>query len=92
MLIALAAEEAKSTKGTDIASQINGITKDGEKCNTFARCKEIIDSGGNPDYDGVTGKLDFTAAGEPGTGSYGILKFNAQNKIDENAIEYRVVG
>jgi branched-chain amino acid transport system substrate-binding protein len=92
MLIALAAEEAKSTKGTDIASQINGITKDGEKCNTFAKCKEIIDSGGNPDYDGVTGKLDFTAAGEPGTGSYGILKFNAQNKIDENAIEYRVVG
>lgn len=92
MLIALAAEQAKSTKGVDIASQINGITKDGEKCDTFAKCKEIIDSGGNPDYDGVTGTLDFTNAGEPGAGSYGILKFNDQNKIDDKDTEYRTVG
>ncbi|PZS38048.1 MAG: amino acid ABC transporter substrate-binding protein, partial [Pseudonocardiales bacterium] len=46
----------------------------------------------NPDYDGVTGTLDFTAAGERAVGSYGILKFNAQNKIDEAAVQYRVVG
>ncbi|MDQ4020480.1 MAG: ABC transporter substrate-binding protein [Actinomycetota bacterium] len=92
MLIALAAEQAKSTKGVDIASEINGITKDGEKCTTFRQCRDIIDSGGNPDYDGVTGTLDFTAAGERAVGSYGILEFNAQNKIDEAAIQYRVVG
>ncbi|MGH3785082.1 MAG: ABC transporter substrate-binding protein [Pseudonocardiaceae bacterium] len=92
MIVALAAERAKSTKGVDIASEINGITKDGEKCTTFRQCRDIIDSGGNPDYDGVTGTLDFTAAGERSVGSYGILKFNAQNRIDEAATEYRVVG
>ena len=92
MLIALAAEQAKSTKGVDIASEINGITKDGEKCTSFRQCRDIIDSGGNPDYDGVTGTLDFTAAGERAVGSYGILTFNAQNKIDEAAIQYRIVG
>ncbi len=92
MLVALAAEQAKSTKGVDIASEINAITKDGEKCTTFAQCKEIIASGGNVDYDGVTGTLDFTDAGEPGAGSYGILHFNAQNKIDESLTEYRIVG
>lgn len=92
MLVALAAEQAKSTKGVDIASAINGITKDGEKCTTFADCKEIIASGGNVDYDGVTGPLDFTDAGEPGSGSYGILHFDAQNKIDQSRTEYRVVG
>jgi branched-chain amino acid transport system substrate-binding protein len=92
MIVALAAERAKSTKGVDIASEINGITKDGEKCTTFRQCRDIIDSGGNPDYDGVTGTLDFTPAGERAVGSYGILKFNAQNKIDEAAIQYRVVG
>jgi branched-chain amino acid transport system substrate-binding protein len=92
MIVALAAERAKSTTGVDIASEINGITKDGEKCNTFRQCRDIIDSGGNPDYDGVTGTLDFTAAGERSVGSYGILKFNAQNQIDQAATQYRVVG
>jgi branched-chain amino acid transport system substrate-binding protein len=92
VIIALAAEQAKSTKGVDIASEINGITKDGEKCTTFRQCRDIIDSGGNPDYDGVTGTLDFTAVGERAVGSYGILTFNAQNKIDKAAIQYRVVG
>jgi len=92
VIVALAAERAKSTKGVDIASEINGITRDGEKCTTFRQCRDIIDSGGNPDYDGVTGTLDFTAAGERAVGSYGILKFNAQNRIDEAAIQYRVVG
>lgn len=92
MLVALAAEQAKSTKGVDIASEINGITQDGEKCTTFAQCKEIISSGGNVDYDGITGTLDFAAAGEPGAGSYGILHFDAQNQIDESQTVYRKVG
>ncbi len=92
VITALAAEQAKSTKGVDIASEIIGITKDGEKCTTFRQCRDIIDSGGNPDYDGVTGTLEFTAAGERAVGSYGIVTFNAQNKIDEAAIQYRIVG
>ncbi|MGH3752043.1 MAG: ABC transporter substrate-binding protein [Pseudonocardiaceae bacterium] len=92
VIVALAAEQAKSTRGVDIASEIIGITKDGEKCTTFRQCRDIIDSGGNPDYDGVTGTLDFTAAGERAVGSYGIVTFNAQNKIDEAAVQYRIVG
>ncbi|HEY6423753.1 MAG TPA: ABC transporter substrate-binding protein [Pseudonocardiaceae bacterium] len=92
VITALAAERAKSTKGVDIASEIIGITRDGEKCTTFRQCRDIIDGGGNPAYVGVTGALNFTAAGERATGSYGVLKFNAQNKIDEAAIQYRTVG
>ncbi|MGH3702335.1 MAG: ABC transporter substrate-binding protein [Pseudonocardiaceae bacterium] len=92
MIVALAAERAKSTRGVDIASEINGITKDGEKCITFRQCRDIIDSGGNPDYDGVTGTLDLTAAGERAVGSYGILTFTVQNKLDEAAVQYRIVG
>jgi ABC-type branched-subunit amino acid transport system substrate-binding protein len=92
VITALAAELAKSTKGVDIASQIIGITRDGEKCTTFVQCKDVIDNGGNPAYVGVTGALNFTPAGEPGSGSYGILHFNAQNKIDDARTEYRIVG
>ena len=92
IIVALAAERAKSTNGVDIASEINGITRDGEKCVTFRQCRDIIDSGGNPDYDGVTGTLDFTPAGERAVGSYAILKYDAQNKLEEGNVQYRVVG
>jgi branched-chain amino acid transport system substrate-binding protein len=92
MLVALAAQKAKSTKGVDIASQINGITQGRDRCASFRQCRDIIDNGGQPDYVGVTGELNFTPAGERGVGSYAILRFNAQNKIDEAATQYRTVG
>ncbi|MGH3980545.1 MAG: ABC transporter substrate-binding protein [Pseudonocardiaceae bacterium] len=92
VLLALAAEQAKSTKGVDMASAVNGITKDGEKCTDFAACKAIIEGGGDVDYDGITGTLDFAAAGEPGSGSYGVLRFNAQNQIDDAATTFVTVG
>ncbi|MCU1540101.1 MAG: amino acid/amide transporter substrate-binding protein family, partial [Arthrobacter sp.] len=37
-LISLAAEAAKSTKGTDIAAQLKAVSESGEKCNTFPSC------------------------------------------------------
>lgn len=92
MLIALAAQKAKSTKGVDIASQINGITQGQDRCTSFRQCRDIIDKGGQPDYIGVTGELNFTPAGERAVGSYAILRFNAQNRIDEAATQYRTVG
>ena len=91
IISALAAEVAGSTTGTDIASEINGITQGGEKCTDFAACKAIIDGGGDPDYDGVTGTLDFTQAGEPGSGSYGIQTFTAENTLSED-VQFVVVG
>ncbi|MBC3191566.1 ABC transporter substrate-binding protein [Pseudonocardia sp. C8] len=90
VLSALAAEAAKSTNGPDIATQINAITKGGEKCTTYAACKAIVARGGDVDYDGATGTLDFTDAGEPGSGSYGVQTFDAQNKISPNVTYVRV--
>lgn len=92
MLVALAAQAAKSTKGVDIASQINGITQGQQRCTSFRQCRDIIDRGGHPDYIGATGELNFTPAGERSVGSYGILTFNSHNKIDQAAIQYRTVG
>ncbi|MGH3940174.1 MAG: ABC transporter substrate-binding protein [Pseudonocardiaceae bacterium] len=92
MITALAAEQAKSTKGVDIGSEINGITKEGEKCTTFADCKEIIEGGTNIDYDGVTGTLDFVDAGERSSGSYGVFEFDAQNQIPKVTTEFILIG
>ncbi len=91
VILALAGEQAKSTKGVDMASAINGITKDGEKSTAFAACKAIITRGADIDDDGVSGPLDFTPVGEPGSGSYGKLRRNAQNRIDDAATTFAKV-
>ena len=87
-VIALAVEEAK-TDGTAYASKINGITRGGEKCEDFAGCKAIIDKGGDPDYDGVSGPLEFSGNGEPLEASYGILQFGGDNRIADADTTYK---
>ena len=86
-IIALAAEKAQ-TDGIDYAKEINGITRDGEKCTDFATCKAIIDAGGDPDYDGQSGPLQFAGNGEPLEASYGLLVMGDDNRIDNDATTY----
>jgi ABC-type branched-subunit amino acid transport system substrate-binding protein len=81
VVIALAAEKA-GTDGAAHANEIVGITKDGTKCTTFADCLKIIKDGGDPDYDGISGPLDFNGNGEPLKGSYAIQTFGADNRLD----------
>ena len=71
-IIALAVEQAQDD-GIAYASLINGITRDGEKCTDFATCKAILDAGGDVDYDGFSGPLEFAGNGEPLEASYGLL-------------------
>ncbi|MCC8927655.1 ABC transporter substrate-binding protein [Rhodococcus sp. I2R] len=87
---ALAAVQAGSTAGVDIAANINSVTKDGEKCTTFAECLPLLEAGTDIDYDGVTGELNFSDAGEPATGSYGNLVFGPDNTLTTE--DYIVVG
>ncbi|WP_072806407.1 ABC transporter substrate-binding protein [Rhodococcoides yunnanense] len=90
VISALAAEQAKSTAGTDIAANINSVTKDGEKCTTFAQCLPLVQAGTDIDYDGITGALNFSDSGEPATGSYGKLVFGPENTLTTEG--YIVVG
>jgi hypothetical protein len=55
-VIALAVAQAEDD-GIAYASLINGITRDGEKCEDFASCMEILEAGGDVDYDGISGPL-----------------------------------
>lgn len=81
VISALAAEQAGSTSGVDIAANINSVTRDGVKCTTFAECRDKIRAGDDVDYDGVTGELAFAPAGEPSIASYGSLEFDEANKL-----------
>jgi ABC-type branched-subunit amino acid transport system substrate-binding protein len=92
VLTALAAQMAGSNKATVFAPYVNGITVGGEKCSDFASCLKIINAGGNPDYDGVTGPLSFTDAGEPAEASFGLEQFGADNKIDDSKTKFVLAG
>lgn len=82
IIIALAANEAE-TDGSAYAEKINGITRGGEKCTDYKACLDIIKAGGDPDYDGASGPLEFSGNGEPTKASYGILEFGAMKNSEE---------
>lgn len=88
VIIALAVDKAK-TDGTAYASEINGITRGGTKCTDYKSCMAIIASGGDPDYDGQSGPLEFSGNGEPLQASYGILQFGANDQIDDSLTTYK---
>lgn len=81
--IALAVEVA-GTDGATHADEIVNVTLGGNKCSTFVDCMAIIEDGDDPDYDGFSGPLDFNGNGEPLKGSYALLQFGADNRIDES--------
>jgi ABC-type branched-subunit amino acid transport system substrate-binding protein len=91
LVIALAVAAADDD-GSAHASQIVGITRDGEKCgpgagSDFAACLALVEAGTDIDYDGISGPLDFNGNGEPLAGSYAVLEFGADNRIDESLTE-----
>ncbi|MGY1723793.1 ABC transporter substrate-binding protein [Blastococcus sp. SYSU DS0533] len=92
MISAIAAQLAGSTDPAVFAPYINGVTFGGEACDTFAACKEIVDGGGNPDYEGVSGPLAFAEPGEPSVASFGILQFGEDNAIAADETEYVLAG
>jgi branched-chain amino acid transport system substrate-binding protein len=79
-LIALAAEAAKSTKGTDIAAQLKAVSETGEKCNDFPSCVTLLRNGKDIDYDGQSGPVTFSDAGDPTEAYIGIYQYGDDNK------------
>jgi ABC-type branched-subunit amino acid transport system substrate-binding protein len=87
MIIALAVEAAKSD-GIEHASLIVDVSTVGEKCSTFTDCKALLDAGTDIDYEGVSGPNNMNGNGEPLSGSYGVLQFGADNRIDDSLTEF----
>ena len=89
-IVALAAAIAGSDNPAEIAAHINGVTRDGTKCTTFAECLELINAGEDIDYDGPSGPQTFGPAGEPTEASFAILSYDEENKVGAGVpTEYR---
>ena len=73
---ALATVAAGSTDSVAIAAEVNGVTRDGTKCNRYADCRALLLAGEDIDYDGASGVLDFVEVGEPGAGTYDLFTYD----------------
>jgi hypothetical protein len=91
VISALAAQMAGTNDANVFKAYVNGVTFGGDKCETFEACLEIVNAGGNPDYDGISGPLAFTDPGEPAVGSYGLLEFGPDNAIEADP-EFVIAG
>ncbi|OQO92249.1 ABC transporter substrate-binding protein [Saccharomonospora piscinae] len=80
-IIALAAEAAQTDDPTVFAAEINGVTGEGEKCSSFADCKELLDNGSDIDYEGVSGPLDFVEQGEPGKATFDVYTYDDEGEL-----------
>jgi ABC-type branched-subunit amino acid transport system substrate-binding protein len=89
VIMALAAEVAGTDNAVDVAAEINGVTRDGTVCTTFAECRDFIADGEDIDYDGVGGPYTFGDSGEPSEASFAILQYGPDNQIDPDLTEYQ---
>ena len=90
IITALATELAETDDPAQVATFINGVTREGEKCSTFTDCKALIDGGTTDiDYDGPSGPQSFSQAGEPTEASFSISTYAPDNTIDPEATQFR---
>jgi branched-chain amino acid transport system substrate-binding protein len=82
ILLALAALEAGSVDGVDIAvkiQEVSGGVDGGTQCLSFAECADIIIAGGQANYDGISGPITMNDVGDPTEASIGVYEYNEQN-------------
>jgi ABC-type branched-subunit amino acid transport system substrate-binding protein len=79
VLLALAATEAHSALGPDMADQLQDVSAGGVKCHSFRSCKRLIDARHNIDYDGLSGPIEFNEKGDPSLATIGIFQYGPDN-------------
>ena len=89
ILLALAALQAGSAAGPDVAANLLSVSggDGGTKCTTYAECADLIIAGEVADYDGVSGPITFNEVGDPTEASIGIFEYG-----DDNTYEFVRVG
>ena len=73
-LWALAAQQAGSVAGPQVAAQLQAVSSGGEKINVgeFAAGLEALGQGLDIDYEGATGSIDFDANGDVSSGTFNV--------------------
>jgi branched-chain amino acid transport system substrate-binding protein len=81
VITTLAAAVAGTDAPADIAREINGVTRAGERCTSFAACMTLVKDHKAIAYDGPSGPLRFTDHGEPSSVTYDISEIQADGTV-----------
>jgi branched-chain amino acid transport system substrate-binding protein len=86
VLLALAALQAGSTEGADIAAELQSVSgggeEAGEECSNFEDCAALITDGQAVNYDGYSGPITFDENGDPTEATIGIHQYQADNTYE----------
>lgn len=80
ILLALAAVAAKDDDGKAVAAKLPEVSKGGEKCKDFKACADLLAAGKDIDFDGLSGPIEFSDAGDPTEATMGIYEYDDTNK------------
>ncbi|MGH3867385.1 MAG: caspase, EACC1-associated type [Pseudonocardiaceae bacterium] len=81
VITALAAAVAGTDAPAAVAKQIDGVTRAGERCTSFAACMTLVKNHQAIAYDGPSGPLRFTDHGEPSSVTYDIDEIQADGTM-----------
>ncbi|SED82113.1 ABC transporter substrate-binding protein [Jiangella alba] len=81
VLLALASVQAGSVESRDIADNLVEVSRGGTKCTAFQECVDLLADGEDIDYDGVSGPIEFTDAGDPETATIGVYQYGPDNTL-----------
>lgn len=89
-LVALAAIAAGSNDAEAIRDAMVDVSKDGEKCEGFTACRELLDAdpSADIDFDGYSGPITFSDAGDVTEATIGIYKFDGDNAPEPDSEEF----
>ena len=86
VILALAAEQAKSTDPGAIAGNIQGVTTGTHRCPTFALCAALVRRGKSIAYQGHAGPLELDGQNKP-TSARELIGFFDGNYLSQASYE-----
>ena len=88
ILAALAAAQGGSDDPMTIRDNLQSVSAEGTKCETFADCLALINDGEDIDYDGPSGPITFDENGDPTEAFIGIYQYGADNRYELLTTEF----
>lgn len=88
MMIALAADAARSTSARAIAAQLTQVGTGLDVCTSYQACLALLKAGRTIAYRGASGPLPLAAGGSVTSGTFGAYRFGANNTYPPTGVDY----
>ena len=80
-VLAIATEAARSDAPGRIAEQVIDTTTGGRTCISFVRCRKLVLTQEDADYDGLSGNIELLGNGDPGQAGFAIVEYTGTGSL-----------